>query len=208
MTTIHLVRHGETLWHAENRYAGSSDVALTARGLEQADVLAGWVSRRVEEGVRFDAVVTSTLSRAIITARAAAQVLGIEPRADARLVEVDFGRGEGMTRTEMEGIFAEDLAAFLATPATVPLPGGERGLDAVARARAALGEIVSEHPDGTVLVVAHSTLTRIVLASMLGAEVERYREIFPAVGNCHVTSLELAPDGRFALLAYNVPPTA
>jgi len=208
VTTIHLVRHGETLWHAENRYAGISDVALTPRGLEQADALAGWVSRRAAEGTVFDAVVTSALSRAIITARRAAEVLGITPRADARLVEVDFGRGEGMTRAEMEEIFPDDVAAFLAAPATSPLPGGERGLDAVARAREALGDIVREHPSGTVLVVAHSTLTRIVLASLVGSDVERYRDLLPAVGNCHITSLELHPDGGVALLAYNVPPSA
>ncbi len=208
MTTIHLARHGETLWHAENRYAGISDVALTPRGLEQAEELAGWVRRRADGGTRFDAVVTSTLSRAILTARPAAAELGLVPRADARLVEIDFGRGEGMTRAEMEEIFPADVAAFLANPATVPLPGGERGLDAVARAREALGDVTREHPDGTVLVVAHSTLTRILLTALLGADVERYRELLPAVGNCHVTTLELRPDGGVGLLAYNVPPSA
>ena len=33
MTYLVLVRHGQTVWHAENRYAGFSDVALTTRGL-------------------------------------------------------------------------------------------------------------------------------------------------------------------------------
>ena len=42
MKRLALVRHGETVWHAENRYAGSSDVALTAKGLEQAQVLGEW----------------------------------------------------------------------------------------------------------------------------------------------------------------------
>lgn len=208
MTTIHLARHGETLWHAENRYAGISDVALTPRGLEQAAELAAWVQRRTDGGTRFDAVVSSTLSRAILTARPCAAVLGIEPRADARLVEVDFGRGEGMTRAEMVGVFPEAVEAFLARPATSPLPGGERGIDAVARARAALAELVAAHPDGTVLVVAHSTLTRILVASLLGTDVERYRDLFPRLGNCHVTSLEIGRDGAAALLAFNVPPVA
>ena len=208
MTTIHLVRHGETLWHAENRYAGSSDVALTPRGLAQAQDLAGWVRRREAEGTRFEAVVTSTLSRAVLTARPAAEALGLVPRADERLVEVDFGRGEGMTRAEMEQIFPEAVAQFLARPATSPLPGGERGLDAVARARAALDDLVVEHPGGTVLVVAHSTLTRILLASLLGADVERYRELFPSLGNCHVTTVQLDREGRVGLRAFNVPPSA
>ncbi len=42
MSRILLVRHGETVWHKENRYAGRSDVALTVRGQAQADQLAAW----------------------------------------------------------------------------------------------------------------------------------------------------------------------
>ena len=45
MTRLVLVRHGETIWHAENRYAGSSDIPLSPRGLEQAEQLAKWASR-------------------------------------------------------------------------------------------------------------------------------------------------------------------
>lgn len=208
MTLIHLVRHGETLWHAENRFAGIADVALTPRGLEQAAELAGWVERRAGEGVRFDAVVTSTLSRAILTAAPAAKVLGLEPRADERLVEMAFGRAEGMNRPEMEQVMPDQLAAYTANPATVALADGERGLDVIARGRAALEDVVREHPDGTVLVVAHSTLTRLLVASLIGMELDRYRATFPSVGNCHITTFELHPDGAFALHAYNVPPSA
>jgi broad specificity phosphatase PhoE len=42
MTDVLLVRHGETVWHAENRYAGTTDVALTDHGREQARALGGW----------------------------------------------------------------------------------------------------------------------------------------------------------------------
>ena len=45
-TRVVLARHGETVWHADNRYAGgSSDIDLTERGREQADLLAGWCRR-------------------------------------------------------------------------------------------------------------------------------------------------------------------
>ncbi len=46
-----LVRHGETEWHAENRYAGISDVALTEKGLRQAEELGGWAKRRGVDAV-------------------------------------------------------------------------------------------------------------------------------------------------------------
>ncbi|MBK6043561.1 histidine phosphatase family protein, partial [Streptomyces sp. MBT55] len=44
-TRLLLVRHGETEWHAENRYAGVTDVALTPRGVAQATDLRAWAVR-------------------------------------------------------------------------------------------------------------------------------------------------------------------
>ena len=43
-TTLYVVRHGETEWHAENRYAGVSDVGLTETGREQAERLGRWAA--------------------------------------------------------------------------------------------------------------------------------------------------------------------
>ena len=40
MTNLVLVRHGETTWHADDRYAGSTDIGLTPRGYEQGELLA------------------------------------------------------------------------------------------------------------------------------------------------------------------------
>jgi len=129
VTEFVLVRHGETEWHADNRYAGRSDVALTERGLRQADALAEWASR-----AGLDAVVTSGLSRARRTAAPAARAAGLVAQVDERLVEVDYGDGDGRTREEMHKEFPEALAAFLARPASCPFPHGESGHDAVARA--------------------------------------------------------------------------
>ncbi|WP_162794865.1 histidine phosphatase family protein, partial [Nonomuraea lactucae] len=68
MTTLVLVRHGETVWHAENRYAGLSDVELTPRGHAQAERLAAWSASAGLSAVR-----ASTLSRAAVTASASAR---------------------------------------------------------------------------------------------------------------------------------------
>ena len=67
MTDLVLVRHGETVWHAENRYAGVSDVALTPRGEEQAARLARWART-----AGLVAVWSSPLSRARRTAQGCA----------------------------------------------------------------------------------------------------------------------------------------
>ncbi|WP_439593032.1 histidine phosphatase family protein [Microbacterium sp.] len=209
MITLHLVRHGETVWHAENRYAGISDIDLTARGREQARALIPWA-----ESAGIDLVVSSDLRRAQETARPVAAAVGTELRVDAGLREVDFGRGEGMTRDEMTEAFPDGLAEFLAAPASSPLPGGELGASAADRGLWAilrLSQDVSD--DSTMLVVGHTTLIRLMLCRTLGIPLDDYRRRFPRLDNARITTLtaprastvaDLA--GAGALLRYNSAP--
>lgn len=199
MTDFVLVRHGETVWHAENRYAGRTDVPLTALGRRQAAELGAWAA-----GQHLDAVLCSPLSRARLTAAPAATALGLALRVDERLYEVDFGRGDGLTRAEMAEAFPEALAAFLTDPVAHHLPGGEDPAAAAVRATGCLQETARALPDGRVLVVAHSTLLRLALCALLGIPLARYRRVFPVLGNGALTELRLR-DGQAALLRLNVP---
>ncbi|MBE1536548.1 histidine phosphatase family protein [Actinomadura algeriensis] len=197
MSRLVLVRHGETEWHAENRYAGVSDVALTVRGREQARRLAAWAL-----GARPDAVWASDLSRARLTAAAPAAALGTDVRVDGRLRELDFGEGEGLTRADMDRAFPGALRAFLADPVAAHLPGGEDPARAADRFTAALHDIASAHAGGRVLVVAHSTAIRLALCALLGVPLKDYRRRFPVLGNCALTEIRLQ-DGEAALLEFN-----
>ncbi|MDD7936901.1 histidine phosphatase family protein [Actinomycetospora lutea] len=203
MTELVLARHGETRWHAENRYAGRSDVELAPGGYRQAEALARWAA-----GAGLDAVVTSPLQRAVHTATPAARAAGLPLHTDPRLVEVDFGEGDGHTREEMETLFPDALAAFLAKPASSPLPGGETGPDAVERALPVVDEVRAAHPDGRVLVVAHQTLLRLLLCQLLGIPLDHYRAVFPRLEGAARTVVRPAPQGPAALVALNVPSPA
>lgn len=202
MTVIHLARHGQTVWHAENRYAGWSDVALTPVGEQQAERLAAWADTR-----RLDLIVSSDLSRARITADRAAAGTGTARLVDERWREIDFGDGDGLTASEMESRFPEARAAFVATPATAPLPGGETGAHVVVRVREALTELVDRVGDGEALVVAHTTTLRLLLCSLLGIDLDEYRRALPSLDNVAVTSLRASTAGglRAGLMRYNVP---
>ena len=200
MTDLVLVRHGQTVWHAENRYAGRSDVALTARGVEQAAQLAVWA-----QTAGLAAVWSSTLSRARITAAACSEAAGLPLEVDARLCELDFGEGEGLTSAEMTERFPDARAAFLADPVAHHLPGGEDPVAAADRFTEALDEIAEKHPDGRVLVVAHSSAIRLALCRLIGVPLAEYRRLFPTLRNCALTELRLR-DGRAALLQFNTPP--
>lgn len=197
-TSLYLVRHGQTIWHAENRYTGSSDIALSPEGEEEARRLPGWV-----RAARPDAVYSSPLERARRTAEPSAQALSLDVVEHPDLREVDFGQGEGLTRGEMAGRFPEALDAFLRAPAQNPLPDGERGLDAIARARPVVDAIVEEHRGGSALLVVHSTLLRLLLCDLLDLEPNRYRSLFPRVVNCAITTVEIGDTA--ALTGLNVP---
>jgi probable phosphoglycerate mutase len=199
MTQFVLVRHGETEWHAENRYAGVSDISLTARGLEQAQQLAAWA-----ETAGLAAVWTSTLTRAQLTATACAEAIGVRLNVDERLRELDFGQAEGLTRAEMHEQFPEALQAFRADPVTDHLPGGEDPTEAVRRFTGCLYDLVDRYPDDRVLVVAHTTAIRLALCELIGVPLRDYRRIFPSVGNCALTEIRLTREDA-ALLEFNTP---
>lgn len=200
---VHLARHGQTVWHAENRYAGSSDIPLNRVGREQAGALAQWA-----DSADLAVVASSPLQRAVDTAAEVSAVAGTPHVLDDRLREVDFGQAEGLTRAEMAERFPDTLQAFLRAPATSPLPGGEPGAHAVDRFLAAISDLASRD-SGDVLVVAHTTLIRLGLCALLGLPLDDYRTRFPELGNGTVTTLRPIGDVPFsagaALLRYNAP---
>ncbi|MDP8962370.1 MAG: histidine phosphatase family protein [Actinomycetota bacterium] len=199
MTHLILVRHGETPWHDENRYAGSSDIGLAAAGRDQAERLARWAARS-----DLDELCSSPLRRAWETAAAVGRATGLEPRPDDRLREIGFGEAEGRTLIELEQLYPEAVRAFRADPVTHHLPGGEDPRQAAGRAMACLRDIAGTHPAARVLLVTHNTLIRLVLCELLGLPLSRYRQTFGRMRPCARTSIELDREAA-SLLEYNVP---
>jgi probable phosphoglycerate mutase len=198
-TTLLLARHGQTVWHAENRYAGISDVALTEAGVAQAEDLGRWAAAHP-----VDAIWTSPLSRAVRTAAPAARALKLTPHTEPALRECDFGVVEGRTLAEFAAEDPSAAEAFRVDPVAYPFPGAEDPTAAAARGLDALRRIAAAHSGGRVLVVAHNTLLRLVLCRALSIPLSEYRRVLPRLRNAAVTEL-LVGDGEFALLSLNVP---
>jgi broad specificity phosphatase PhoE len=197
-TTLLLARHGQTVWHADNRYAGGdSDVDLTPTGVEQAHRLAAAVHDR---GV--DAVVVSPVRRARETAAPAAAALGLEATVVDDLREVTLAE---VAAQEPDG--AAIVERFRADPVAHPFPGAEPPTDAAHRCAAALRAVAAATPGGIVLVVAHNTLLRLGLCALIGLPIARYRDVFPRLDNAALTEIALHadPDRPTALLSLNVP---
>ncbi|MCT9078633.1 histidine phosphatase family protein [Streptomyces fulvoviolaceus] len=199
-TTLLLARHGQTVWHTENRYAGVSDVALTDEGRAQAEALGRWAATH-----QVDAIWTSTVSRAIATADPACRALGLTPHREPDLRECDFGVVEGRTLAEFAAEDPKAAEAFRADPVARPFPDAEAPLAAAARGAGALRRIATAHPGERVLVVAHNTLFRLVLCELLGIPLSEYRRVFPRLRNAAITELRIDDGDSAALLSLNVP---
>ena len=198
MTELFLVRHAETIWHHENRYAGRTDVALTDVGRAQALQLGRWA-----EETQINLIWSSPLGRCRLTAAPAAASTNCAPVIDERLIELNFGSLEGRTKTEAYALFPDAMMAYLSDPVANHFADGECPRAAAERAVECLQDIASRYPDGRVLVVGHSTLTRLALCRLLGIDLSLYRLRFPVLVNCAVTQIRLR-NGEASLIALNL----
>lgn len=148
---LFLVRHGETVWNAEHRFQGHSDVPLSERGRAQAAALASALAR-----IPFGHAYSSDLQRALETAQTILAERNPALVTDARLREFDFGAWEGLTWPEIIARWPE-FDRRLPTQARQYEPvGGERFDHVVARLRAFLDDLRATVITGHVLVVTHA----------------------------------------------------
>src|SRR6185369_563462 len=170
-TRIFLVRHGATELTAEDRFAGATDVLLSDAGREQARLLG---IRLASEPIA--AVYSSPTRRTLVTAELASAPHGLTIAPMEGLREINHGRWEGKSRSEVEREFPEEYSRYEHDPYSFAPAGGETGLAVTARALPALLDIVERHCDREVLVVSHKATIRLILSSLLGFDPRKYRD--------------------------------
>ncbi|HEY3426968.1 MAG TPA: alpha-ribazole phosphatase [Negativicutes bacterium] len=162
MTKLILVRHGQTVWNVEMKYQGHSDIALTEKGVQQAELVANRLANE-----KINAVYASDLSRAFQTAEKIARKFTLPVTSLPDLREISFGKWEGLT---YDGIYKEwpDVMNKLFThPDEVQIPGGETFRQVKERASQAIEKLVAKHPDETIAVVSHGGTIRTILCAIL-----------------------------------------
>ena len=95
------------------------------------------------------------------------RLLGVPWRTLPELRERSWGAWEGLPFAEVRRRWPEAVRRFAEEEAAFAPPGGERLLDALARARTALRRLLAEHRGGTFLVVGNCTANRAALALAL-----------------------------------------
>ncbi|HEX6061059.1 MAG TPA: histidine phosphatase family protein [Candidatus Limnocylindria bacterium] len=157
-TTLYLVRHGESEANAAGVFAGQTDSPLTAKGREQAKVVA-----KALRPVRFDRIVTSPLSRTKDTASEIAAGRGIPVEASDDLKEIDVGIAAGKPVDELRG-----LPGATGDDGWRQWPGGESLDEVLTRSLRVIDRLVAESPGKTICIVGHGGVTRIVVSSFMG----------------------------------------
>jgi broad specificity phosphatase PhoE len=176
-----LARHGQSVWNAERRFQGASDVGLSETGRGQARALG-----RALDGFRVTAAYVSPLRRAAETAEIALAGRPIPLVPLEGLRELSLGAWEGSTVEEIRRQDGDPYLAWLRAPLDYPPPGGEP-LDEVARrVRAAIDLITAAHPDGDdLLVVAHGGIISAYACVLLGCSFNAFWRL--RVDNCSLT---------------------
>ncbi len=170
-TRIYLVRHGATSLTAEDRFAGSTDVDLSDEGRRQVAALAERL-----KGENLDAVYASPMQRTMDTARILASPHGLEPRPEPGLREIDYGRWEGLSRSEVERVFQAEYDIWQEDPFTIAPIDGESGINVLNRALPVMRRIVERHRHRAVLIVSHKGTNRLLISSLLGFDMRAYRD--------------------------------
>jgi probable phosphoglycerate mutase len=166
---ILLLRHGDCRTDGEKRYIGQIDLPLNDLGIRQARA---W--RDVFAADLPDRVISSDLTRAMQTAQVALEGLPVRIEPQPGLREISLGDWEGMARQDVRTRFprayasrGDDLAGFRP-------PNGESFLDLQARVvERFLALCAGSDPRGTLLLITHAGVIRVLLCHILGMDLRR-----------------------------------
>ncbi len=184
MTTILLVRHGESTANLEGLYAGSYDPPLTPLGHAQAECTANFLLRNY----KIDAVFSSDLDRAYETGKHIADKLNLPVHIEKDLREIYGGVWEAKPFARLGDTHPEEYHRILTDIGNAWCPGGESVAQLDRRVWEAVCRIAREQEGKTVVIATHATPVRVVQWHMTGLPADAMQSI-PWVSNASVTEL-------------------
>lgn len=166
MLKIYLARHGQNEDNANGILNGHRDLPLTPKGIEQAEEVAREIAAAQ---MSFTHIYASPLSRAFTTAEIIARAIGgPTPEVEELLIERDFGVMTGVEQSRIRELCAPDIIqAELITYFLSP-EGAETFPDLVERGQRLLKKLKAEHSDGSILLVSHGDLGKMIYAAYYG----------------------------------------
>ena len=174
MARLILIRHGQSVWNATNRFTGWTDVELSEKGVIEAEEAGRQLS-----GIRIDVVHTSDLMRAQRTAEIVMQQNessgeDVATHYDWRLNERHYGALQGLNKAETAEKHGAEQVQIWRRSFDVPPPEGE-SLEMTAERTIPYftEEILPDLESGkNVLVSAHGNSLRSIVMHLEGISPE------------------------------------
>ncbi|RLJ21533.1 histidine phosphatase family protein [bacterium endosymbiont of Escarpia laminata] len=160
---IDLLRHGET--QGGNPLRGRTDDPLTTKGWSQME-------QAVSQQQSWRQIISSPAKRCADFATSFANQRDVPLRLDNNFWEMDFGRWEGQTISDLMQREPDTLSRFWQNPMTQTPPGGEPFAEFRQRVLNGWQQLLNEHESGRLLVIAHGGPIRLILAVALGLPME------------------------------------
>jgi len=194
MAKLILARHGETVWNVEKIYRGRADVNLDEVGIKQAELLGKYLSNW-----KLEAIYSSPLKRALDTANIVARYQKIGVHTAEGLIDFDYGEWQSLPEQEVKRLYPTFLNEWHNNPHKVKMPGGESLEDVRRRAIEVVNDVLSKY-QGSVLLVSHRVVNKVLICSLLGLDNSHFWNINLDVGGITIFNYV---DGRFVLTRHN-----
>ena len=172
MSRLILVRHGRTKLHHDERFWGKTDVELSDTGIMQAEQLRDRLAKE-----KINAIYTSQLSRARVTAEIIAAKHGVNVQTCSDLNECNFGFVEGLTFTEIQQLHPELAETLSGFDTLAQFPGGESFTELDERVQSLLPRLTKHKEKETVLIVAHGGTLLLLICHLLEIDIKNWRKM-------------------------------
>jgi phosphoserine phosphatase len=184
-----IIRHGETMWNLQKRTQGVTDIPLSPNGVEQAGLTRDALRSEV-----IAAAYASPLKRALNTAEIICEGNHVQVEPKPELMEFAFGVWEGMAFHEIEEHYPAEMETWKASPHRFSVLGSETLQIAAKRLRRFISGIESVHSNDTVLVVAHSITSRLIIADAIGLPIKNLHAL--RMDNAGISVIDFRADGN------------
>lgn len=170
MTKILLTRHGHVEGIFPERFRGRAELALTKKGVSEAEALANRIARSWKPAI----VYTSALQRCVVTGTIIANVCGAKAVPLEGLMDLDYGAWQMRTHEEIKAEAPEAYRLWKMAPLRMRFPDGESLQDLVARTADVVRLVLERHPTDTVVMVGHDSVNRAILMQFLDQPLSAY----------------------------------
>lgn len=198
MTTILIIRHGESEANNQKIFAGHMDTSLQKRGVEQAKLTAEFIANNY----KVDKVYASDLKRAFVTGKTLAEKVGVEIIPEEGLREIDCPLWDGVKFDEMHFVDEEKYKMWIEDIGNAQTPGGESVADVGKRVYNTVKRIAEENHGKVIAIASHGVAIRTLQSLVSTGGFDEMKNI-PYVSNASVTEL-FYDNGEFRFGKINI----